>query len=414
MTTTLVQVDEIIEPSIKTIQLTYESLNSSVKKISDASNTILDTVILVGDILNIVTGSADMSGVLDGLGFMAIPIPIAMKAVFLTLNKYVEQRTDISLESWTSLVNTSRREFEEYLAQLGKVTKQAKENNKLLEIQDELTADQLQENKDLLDNTKIKTRLWRPILAQITKLNQLVDSMLAAKEKIDNPLQEETKTGTWSRSIVKKVGDTVKDLTSTEQQKLLEFVLIPVYELKNRISRLNDQVDKLSSMIFELEDLLDLEIAQIRTSLGEIAPYEARVLGTRVAVTILIPRLREQLLETQQKFKEYESFLQKLNSIHQTGKLLDRIYENLTSEYQINLDKVTADLSTLKQEANTWKGRRSPMLDLGIKWLQEELDTVKIRELVGEISESVAKQRGKALEREIDRFIQAQKLLNSL
>jgi hypothetical protein len=414
MTTPSVEVDKLIEPSIETIQVIYKSLGRSVKKISDESDAIRDTVVLVGDLLNRVTGSADMSGGFDGLGLMAIPIPMAMKAVFLTFNRYVEQRTDISLESWATFINSTRMEFEDFLTQLAKVAEQAKENDKLLETQDQLNVDQLRENQDLLENTKVKTKLWRPVLAQITGLNQLIDSMLATKEKIASTPKEGFEPSAWSRNLLKKVGDTVQDVTSSEQLKFLEFVLRPIYDLQDRVSRLNDQVDKLSRLIVELEDLLDLEIAQIRANLGEVPPYEARVLGARVAVMILIPRLRDQLLETQGKVKGYESFLRKLNAANQTGGVHDVIYQNLTSEYQVKLDQSRADLSTLEQKAKIWKGQGVSALDSGAKWLQEELETVKIRELVGELPENVAKQRGKALEREIARFAQVKRLLNSL
>jgi hypothetical protein len=413
METLLVEADEILEPSVETIMVTYEYLSNSVKKISEESKAILETVMLVGDLLDKVSGATDTKGVLDGLGLMAIPIPLAMKAVFLALNNYIEQKTDISLKSWMSFVNSTQSEFEEYLTQLETVAEQAKVNKKLLENQDVLNVEQLRGNQNLLEKTKVKTKLWRPVLAQTTKLNELIDSMLAAKEQIDNDPQEETRTRALPKNFIKKVGDSVKDLATNERPKLLDFVFEQISNLKNRISHLNVQISKLSSLIFELEDLLDLEIAQIKAMLGEIPPKEASVLGTRVAITILIPRIREQFIETQRKVKEYEFFLQRLQSAYQAGKVSDTIYKNLSSEYQEKLEQMNIELNTLKREANAWKSGRAPAVDMGVKWLKEELELVKTRELVGELPESLAEQRRKALEREIDRFYQANQLLSS-
>jgi len=433
-TTEFVEIEDMVMPSVETIQATYKALTTSINNITSESKAVLDTVTLVCDILNTVSGSTDLRTVFGALGVFAVPVPVVMKGIFTASNKYIERRTGISLKSWTSLVNTTKAEFEEYLAQLAKAAERCQESDEILETQEKLDSEQLREAQDLLENTRLKTRLWRQVMARMIETiewRELVDSMLEAKEpevdqeqeEVDQEQEVKSESGRLSqfrRRVVQGM-EKVRDATSEQRERLLEqrerllgLVLSRVDRLKKRVDQLDDQVGKLSDWILELEDLLDLEIAQIKATLGEIPSHEVRILGTRIAVTIFIPRLTDQIGEAKRDIDFYQSFLQKLDSAHKEGKVEDRIYENLAAEYQADLDATEAKLSAVRKEANEWKTRRSPALEMGVNWLKEELETTQVRELVGELKEKEAEQRVKTLKREIDRFKKANELLASL
>jgi hypothetical protein len=88
--------------------------------------------------------------------------------------------------------------------------------------------------------------------------------------------------------------------------------------------QLPTQTEQLSHQVALLEVLLDLQIAEIRAYLGQSSPAEANITGIRVAANVMLPELAKRLAETRERADAYESYLNRLESAHETGTVSDR------------------------------------------------------------------------------------------
>lgn len=406
--------------SVRTVNITSDALKHSVKKITDESQGILNTVRAVSDVFNVIIGPigpSSISEALGGIGLIAFPIPLAMKAITATVSKYVEQRTGFSLQSWTDFANSAKTQFEEYLAQISVVADLSPHLHHVsAAVKTENELKELQDWEQLLRDIKLKTKLWRPVMVQVSQLSRVVDSMLATrKESEQNAKSANTEEG-WMRGL-KYVTTTVEDAwkgVTNESQQLLERILAPISDLKVRTAQLNNQICNLSNNLWELEDLLDLEIAQIRTCLGKIPAQEVEILSKRVAASIVIPRLKKLLADAHQSVIAFQDLLEKVNQMHQQAKIKDKVYEILVAEFDAELHAAMTRENTLKAKANTWRNKQGPIFDRGINWLEDEIENVMARELVGQLSSDDAQERVAPLKRELNRFLDAKQFLVTL
>jgi hypothetical protein len=399
------EIEAMILPSFQTIQATYEALQDLCEEINSDGQAIMDTLQLASDILNIMAGSVDVGG--SWLGPIALPIPLAIKAMSTTVSRYVERRTGISLRSWTEFVGSARAQFEDYLAQMGAVAELAPRGHKEALESGEIDVGRLRADRELLQETKLKTKLWRPVMGQVVQLKKLVDSMLEATKSMETTDEEPPSTQpTWRKSLKDRVGETVARVSQDHEERLTQL-LAPVYDLKDKADQLGQQMDQLSNCIAWLEDLVDLEIAQISASLNEIPEDEGRILGQRVAVIITIPRLQKRLDSAQNELLRYQGYLQRLNELRQNEKVNESVYEALGREYGASVNQARTSVQTLEREVEIWRSQGMPILESGIEWLSAEIETVTARESVGQLPSHEAQRRRTALQGEIRRFDQA-------
>lgn len=416
-------IEDMIVPSIQTIHNTYEVLRCLTQDISEDSKAIIDTLQVVCDLLDAIDGSNSPANSLQGLGLITLPLPVVLLAVSATLSKYIQNRTGISLKSWSEFVRSSQVQFDQYLTQLGKIAELSTQNNKSDEEAIKFSPEQLYHAEELLENTKLKTKLWRPIMIEITKLNQLFDSILEFKVEDTQSDQQneeisesvESKRGLGSK-LKGMAGSLKNQATKNEsiQKSWEQMIAKHIRALRKRVDQLGDQIERLSNSMFGLEELLDLEIAQIKSLRGEITDLELDVLSKRIAVTITIPQLINQLKTARQDVANCQKYLQNLNTRYQQNEIKTKVYETLKNEYQASLDTTNSTLSTLERRASAWKNKGRPTLETGKSWLKMELDIVRARKLVEEIDNDEAQQREKVLKREIKRFEEAEKLLDNL
>ena len=176
-------------------------------------------------------------------------------------------------------------------------------------------------------------------MGQVVQLKKLADSMLEATKSMEATDEEPPSTQlTWRKSLKDRVGETVARVSQDHEERLTQL-LAPVYDLKDKADRLGQQMDQLSNCIAWLEDLVDLEIAQISASLNEIPEDEGRILGQRVAVIITIPRLRKRLDSAQNELLRYQGYLQRLNELRQNEKVSESVYQALGRGYGASVNQ---------------------------------------------------------------------------
>lgn len=408
-------------PSTKTIQATYNAIKRSVESTIEDSQTIAETLKELDESLNILSNSQKLNEGWSSLGMLTLPIPIAMKTVMSIASRLVKQKTGLSLKSWSEFVSGAHNQFEEYLAQLAMVAGLSPKYDAFTSDTIELDLVQIEQDVDLLHKVRLKTKLLKPIMGKVSQVSQVVDAILESKEQIeheDTPSEEKPKEATTFGGSFQKVQqrlvDAAKEKAVGGQGKLPDWLMSPIYQIKERTSQLDSQVSLLSKSIISLEDLLDLEIAQVQAVLGKIPSQEIEILSVRVAAHVTVPRLKEQLSNAREQVSIFQTYLEKMNAIRESGNMGDNVYHSLLSEYKDGLSGAKARLKSLQNGAEAWKSQVTPQLQTGLILMQDELEMVKIRSTVGQLSRREFDERRSWLTKEIDRLEDAIQILASL
>ena len=411
------KIEDMIAPSMKTIQATCDALECLSGEISEKREPILETLQIIRSTFTAFTDASSLKGSWIELGAVAMPITLAMKGATIGINRYVEQKTGTSLYDWSDFVNEAYVQLEEYSTQLEKVV----ELSHLSEaIDSKIDHEQLKNNKKLFQDTRMKSNLLKPVMGRVTELSRVIDSMLEASEKegkeVVEPVEGEQKWTGDIKSSLQKAGETVKGVKNHitgEQGSLLNQMFSPISDLKERTALLSSQIAQLSHSIFRIEDLIDLQILQIETLLGKKPQQEVGTLSSRIGAAIIVPRLRDQLTATQQVVATNQAFLKRLNTARKEAKISDTVYQTLAAEYQTNLDEAASQLDALEAEAETWELGGNSVLKIGMSWLEEELKVVEARELVGQLVGRKARKKIARFKREIKRFQTARETLET-
>ena len=428
-------IDQLTAPSIQTIQAVYQALRESVERVDKDSRAVLDALRLLGDTLDLAKGSTSMGGGLGLLGPMALPIPLAMRGMMAPVSKYVQQRTGISLYGWMDFVRSTQKQFEEYLAQLEQVATLAALSAAPLRAPHEAAASvaapeaslavidsgaPLRADKTLLLETKAKTRIWRPALTQINQFGNALDALLDGwreeTRRFDSAGGKPQDDG-WAQNFgVLFQGAAAKVTDQLAGARLMgqNFLLSAFADLGERASQFRDQVSNLSQSFADLEDLLDLEIAQLRARAGELSTEEVDLLRQRVAAAVLVPRLVHQLAAVRAREAAFRTRLQKLGEARKGANISDAARETLEAEYGDGLAAATAQLAALESEAAVWQTQGQPMLQAAAARLKAQQELVRARQLVGELLDEPARARLDALERELSKVSEATRVLESL
>ncbi len=188
-------------------------------------------------------------------------------------------------------------------------------------------------------------------------------------------------------------------------------MLGPVSDLRHRITTLHRDVDKMSECMFEFEDLLELQRAQIQMLLGEIDNRQTEILAQRISVAILVPRLKKRVAESRQRVVECQNFLQKLEAVRPNAGLSEKVYSALAAEYKAGLESATASVRCSEEEVAGWRARGRHVLAANQNWLLEEREAVTAREMVGQIPGDQARELLAGIGRELRRTEAAQWLV---
>jgi hypothetical protein len=394
-------VDRMLEPSVETITAACDALKDAAEDVGAAGRSILETCRRVSEVMK----ALGLEGPSQGSSFGAVSI--AMKAAVTTASKYVDTKTGVSLRQWAEFVSTAGTRFEDYLGQLGKVADIAKRHAASGRA---LDADDLRLDKRIIEDAQFQTKLWRPIMNRLPQLSHLVEAILASKKE-KPPITElgDEKAG-W-RSTVKGIVEKLKGRVANEHAELLRAVLGPVSDLRHRITTLQLDVDRMSECMFEFEDLLELQRAQIQMLLGEIDNRQTEILAQRISVAILVPRLKKRMAESRQRVVECQNFLQKLEAVRPNAGLSEKVYLALAAEYKAGLDSATASVRRSEEEVAGWRVRGRHVLAANQIWLQEEREAVTAREMVGQIPGDQARDLLAGIGRELRRTEAAQWLV---
>jgi hypothetical protein len=433
--------ERLTAPSIQTIRAVYDALGDSVQRVDRDSRAVLDALRLLGDTLDVARGSANLGGGLAGLGAlsllgpMALPIPLAMRAVMSPVSRYVQQRTGISLAGWMEFVGSTQTQFEAYLAQLERVAALAVADSVAVEegLADR-DAEQLSADEALLRETKAKTRVWQPILAQCAQFGRALDAMLDGWKEAgldlgrdlgrdlgfgaasDTPGAKSELAG-WAQQIgglLQGAAVKVTDQLAGARQAGQEYLLSAFSDVRERAEQFREQVDRLAVSFAELEDLLDLEIAQLRSRAGVLSAEEAALLRRRVAAAVLVPRLVAQIADGRARVAALGSRIERLEEARSRAAIGDAVYATLAAEYAAGLEEASTRVAALEAEAAVWRLRGRPMLDDAAARLQEQEELVRARQLVGELQERAARDRIDALQRELANVQEASRVLDDL
>jgi hypothetical protein len=386
-------VDRLLAPSVETIAAGCDALKDAAADVAAAGRSILETCRKVSDVMK----ALGLDGPSEGSSFGAVSI--AIKAIVTTASKYVDTKTGVSLRQWADFVSTARTRFDDYLGQLDKVADIATrdETSGLA-----LDPDRLRTDKRIIEDAQFQTKLWRPIMNRLPQMSHLVEAILASKkDKAVNAEPADEKAG-W-RSMMKEVVDDVKGRVADEHAELLRSLLGPVTDLRHRITTLHCDVEKMSECMFEFEDLLELQRAQIQVLLGEIESRQTEILTQRLTVAIVVPRLKKRLAASRQRVVEYQHFLQKLEAVRPNAGLSEKVYSTLAAEYRAGLESAVASVRCAEEEIAGWRVQGRHVLDANQIWLEEERESVTAREMVGQIPGDQARERLAGIGRELRR-----------
>jgi hypothetical protein len=395
--------DRTLAPSVATIAAGCDALKDAARDVGVAGGFILDTCGKVSAVMK----SLGLEGPSDNSSFGAVAI--AIKALVTTASKYVDAKTGVSLREWAEFVTTARTRFDAYLAKLDKVAEIA---TRYESPQAQIDVDVLRADKRIIEDAQLQTKLWRPVMTRLPQLSHLVDAILSSRHE---PAPAETaaeEKGGWS-SKLKGVVDTVKERVGDEHAEIVRSLLGPVTDLRHRIKTLHSDVEKMSQCMFEFEDLLELQRAQIQVLLGELDVRQTEMLIQRITVAVVLPQLNKRLAESRRRVGQYQAFLEKLEKVRATTGLSAKVYAALASEYTDSLDAATTVVRQTEADVADWQERGRQALEANQLWLQEERESVTARELVGQIADDHARERLAGIGRELRRIEAARRLTSA-
>lgn len=412
LTESVEHIESLVEPSITTVTTTFAAMQRTVDTVSADCRAISETLESLGDALQVVTQGAGQGQEWGGFGMIGLPIAGAMRAVKGVAAQYVKQHTGIPLSTWTDLVASSTTKFEEYLSQLDALVALSQKYHAPTGIQ--IDPHQAGEDREFLNDVRWHTQAWKQILSRVAQLGQLVDAILQVKLHSESTPPEPgapEKPSGFSGSLQRRIKE-VQTRTVEKSSDLQEWLLQPFFGIRDRVRQLPAQTDQLSHQVALLEVLLDLVIAQFQACTGEISPTEARIVGMRVATSVLLPELAQGLADARLSAQACETYVDRLDRAHNAGQVDDRAYAILAEEYRQSLERSRTRLATLEARADVWRRGGRAVLDACADWAKLQLDVLAARRLA-EQTEASGDRRA-LLQREQARVDEARRLLATL
>ena len=407
----------MIAPSAKTIQATFDEMALSTNRIKGDIQSLLDTLRVVNDTMGVFTNSPSLGAQFAAMNPFAL-LPTTIKVATEVVSKYVTKKTGISFTDWANFVDSALKQFEDYAGRLDSVTELSAKYDKLVSSKINVEKAEISADENILLEIKSNTQTWKSYIEKIAKLILVLDAILDSQGEALKQTTEGKESGLDINNDIKKMFGVATDKFDGVSQNKVKDVLLyffsSVYDLKDRTKDFSDQTKQLLPKISELENLLDLGIAQIQVYGGKISAHEIEILESRVAAAIIVPQLKSKLASLKTDAEKYNNFLERLNTEFKGGSISEKVYKVLLPEYTNKQDMVKNLLEVTEQEARTWKADGISLLDNGMSWIKGELEVVRSRKLIGQLTTEELQQKSKVLNQELRRLDEAKDIIKSL
>jgi hypothetical protein len=398
-------------PSIEAVRGTFAAIERTIGTVGADCRTVAETLSALDEALGTISQGAGMGPQWAGMGLVGLPIMGAIKAVKGIAGQYVRQQTGTPLATWTDLVATSTAQVEAYLAGLGTVADVAERYSAPAGA--EVDPRQASEDEDVLRAVRWQTQAWKQVLVRVAQLGRLVDAILAADVGAEPEPAEPgaARLPGFSSSVQRRIKE-VQSRGTERPGDLRQWVLQPFVDLHDRVRQLPRLTEQLAHEVALLEILLDLEIAELRACRGEIPAAEARIVGLRVAASVLLPELARGLADARREAADYAAYLDRLDRARGVGEVGEQAYAVLAEEYRQDLHGVRTRLAELEAQADRWRRDGPALLQSCTDWVTLELSVVAARRLAEQ--RAAAEDRAGLLLRERERLAEAGQLLAAL
>ncbi|HNS62287.1 MAG TPA: hypothetical protein PKK96_14895 [Anaerolineales bacterium] len=413
-------VNLLITPSGKTIKATFTEIVVSSEIIKKDIGSLLVTLKDVNEIFEVVTNSSNLNLQLRSLNPISWSIPATAKLVIDVATKYLTQRTGFSFTDWTNFFSSVLMKFSNYVDGLDKLPE-------ILNKYDDSIPDgditEVKKDEAYVLQIKSETQAWRSYIEQIAKLSLALDTIMDAQQETEIQISQNSKPfGNVTDDIQKMWGaltdksdKITSDKASEIQKRLIKWFFSSISGVKGKTKEFTKQTKELSPKLSELENLLELEIAQLQAYASKIKKEEAAILGARVSATVIIPQLKNRIDKCKKEILDYNNYLEKLNLELEKQSISEQVYEILANEYKEALETAGNLLSKSLAEAEIWKGEGVVLLENAIRSANKELEIVRARKLSGQIMDmDEVKKKSKSLNNEIRRLEKARELIGLL
>ena len=399
-------------PSVRTIKATFDEIISSTEIIKKDVQSLLVTLEAVNGILDVFTNSTNLGSQLRSINPITWSIPATAKLVLDVISNYVSSKTGLSFTDWVSFIDSILSKFTDYTKQLDKISSIAsKYNSAPSENYKKIGTESTQDELELL-TIKLETGVWKNYIEQAAKLSAVLDAVLDAQRETEVKVAAQSEVSGGVGSDLKKMWGSITDKAdivtnhgvSDLQRQVIKWFFSSVYDLRSRTKNFNKQTRDLLPKLSNLENLLELEIAQIQVYSGKIKEKQVEFLEVRVAATIIIPQLIESIEKYRKDIFDCNSYLDKLRVELENGSINDHAYNALSLEYKNTLDSATRLLEQTSAQAKVWKQEGAVLIETGIEWANKELEVIKARRLVGQITLEDLKKKSKVINDEIHRL----------
>lgn len=379
----------LIAPSINTINATLDKMGFLVSSIHSEISSILDTLKMIDDTFAAFTRSTGLHSqisIFNPLSFLSPGV--------ISLVQGIAKSKGLSITDWNKFINSILEKFKEYTARLATVSALSKKYNQMsLTKLEEINKEEASEHEAMLLSVKSETHVWRKYIEEILKWVTVFKDVFSQKKQIEDAIESDIQ--------IKKTKSSLPFLSSIDT-------------LIEKVKDFDKQIKKIVEDIGELEKFLDLAVAQIQMHSGKISAQQSEILEARVATFILVPNLKNKITGINRDKKNYITILGKLEDAFAENSIDRDTYKFLLDEYNEKITEIDKLLEATSNEAHIWKTEGISFLDSGLIWLQQELEIVKARKLVGQISREVLIERSRILNREKEHLHEAKLILESL
>ena len=405
-------VETLTGPAIDAVRATFATLERTVDTVGADCRTVAETLSGLNEALGTISQSAGPSQQWGGIGLIGLPIMGAIKAVKGLAGQYVKQQTGMPLATWTDLVASSTDQVETYLARLGTVAEVAGRYSG--SVGTEVDVRQAAEDEGVLREVRWQTQAWKQVLGRVAQVGRLVDAILEAdvgEESEPSEVGGPVKLSELSGSVQRLIKE-VQGRTTERSGDLRQWVLQPFVDLHDRVRQLPRLTEQLAHEVALLEILLDLEIAELRACRGEISRAEARIVGLRVAASVMLPELARRLTDVRRRTADFAAYLGRLDQARGAGAVDEHAYAVLAEEYRRGLHGSRTQLAALETQADLWRRDGRALLQACTDWVTLELSVLTARRLAEQ--RQAPDDHLTLLLRERDRLAEAGRLLAAL
>lgn len=414
------KINLLITPSAKTIKATFIEIKASSEIIKKDISSLLVTLKDVNEIFEVVTNSSNFSSQLRSLNPISWSIPATAKLVVDVATKYLTQKTGFSFMDWTNFLNSVLKKFTNYVDELDKLPE-------ILKKYDDSVPDgditESKKDESYLLQIKSETQTWRSYIEQITKLSLALDTILDAQRETEIQINQNSKPfdnvtddihKIWG-AIIDKADTITSDKASEIQKRLIKWFFLSISGVKGKTKEFTKQAKELLPKLSDLENLLELEIAQFQAYASKIKKEETAILSARVSATIIIPQLKNKINNYKKEIQDHSNYLEKLNVELESQNISRQIYEILANEYKNTLETTSNLLNESFAEVEIWKREGVALLENAIQSANKELEIIRARKLSGQITDiDDLKKKSKSLNDEIRRLEKAIQVIDSL